>query len=336
MDDRTESCHWLLLRLAGHLPDDLLTRCRAWLAEENFDDLARALVHIGIAARLDFTVAEFDLLDELFELIEAPPAMLVLLSTVEQPRPPLVEFAPTRDEALASVATLVAGGRPPMSTAEDEPDEVDQVVVSGTRRFGGAVWRTWRYASDGSPWPPLRRVYVVEVGDGLDLPAVTAELQRVLAGTGDPAPQVEVYPIGADLPSYQFSARGNGVLLWSSTPVVPPRIAPAEPGETTIADPERGSVLRYLYGGEPLLINPEPVADVVDPSRGEVVPTSFRTDGQWIWNDASAYYLERHGRSPDPGLVEHIRSGGYAIPRVDGASLHRADRALQQFLAGRS
>jgi hypothetical protein len=98
----------------------------------------------------------------------------------------------------------------------------------------------------------------------------------------------------------------------------------------------RGSILRYLYAGEPLLINPETAIDVVDPSRGEVVPTSFRTDGQWIWNDATAYYLERHGRSPDPLLVEHIRAGGYATPRVDGASLHRADRALQRFLAEQS
>jgi hypothetical protein len=67
-----------------------------------------------------------------------------------------------------------------------------------------------------------------------------------------------------------------------------------------------------------------------------VVPTNFRTDGHWIWNDASAYYLERHGRSPDPSLVEHIRANGYVFPPVDGASLHRADRVLQQFLAGRS
>ena len=74
MDDRTESCHWLLLRLAGHLPDDLLTRCRAWLAEGNLGDLARAVVHAGIAARLDFTAAETDLLDELFELVDAPAA----------------------------------------------------------------------------------------------------------------------------------------------------------------------------------------------------------------------------------------------------------------------
>jgi hypothetical protein len=38
------------------------------------------------------------------------------------------------------------------------------------------------------------------------------------------------------------------------------------------------------------------------------VPTSFRTDGEWIWTDTVAYYLQQHGMAPDEELVAHIEA----------------------------
>jgi hypothetical protein len=69
--------------------------------------------------------------------------------------------------------------------------------------------------------------------------------------------------------------------------------------------------------------------DVVDASRGNCVPTSFRTDGTWVWSDASTYYLEAHQLLPDPELVTHIRAANYAPPVIDDASRHRALAALR-------
>jgi hypothetical protein len=56
---------------------------------------------------------------------------------------------------------------------------------------------------------------------------------------------------------------------------------------------------------------------------------SFRTDGTWIWSEATTYYLEVHGLLPDPELAAHIRALGYAAPVVDGIARHRAMAVLK-------
>jgi hypothetical protein len=70
--------------------------------------------------------------------------------------------------------------------------------------------------------------------------------------------------------------------------------------------------------------------DVIDPSRGGVVPMNVRTDGAWIWTDATTYYLERYNLMPDPGLLRHIRAAGYRMPEVDRVAIHRATAVLQE------
>ncbi|WP_435220243.1 hypothetical protein [Streptomyces sp. Tue6028] len=36
------------------------------------------------------------------------------------------------------------------------------------------------------------------------------------------------------------------------------------------------------------------------------VPAIFRTGGTWVWSDQIAYYLDRYGYVPDPGLRRHF------------------------------
>jgi hypothetical protein len=69
--------------------------------------------------------------------------------------------------------------------------------------------------------------------------------------------------------------------------------------------------------------------DVLDGGLADCVPMSFRTDGTWVWNEASAYYAEQHGLEPDAGLVAHVRANGYTPPEVDGVAVHRAFQVLQ-------
>jgi len=79
------------------------------------------------------------------------------------------------------------------------------------------------------------------------------------------------------------------------------------PLHRTVADPaERDRLLAYLTSGTPVLITTARAADVLRPASGPVVPTGFRTDGEWIWTDSVAWYLEQHGLAPDEDLVAHI------------------------------
>ncbi|WP_157252315.1 hypothetical protein [Nonomuraea typhae] len=79
------------------------------------------------------------------------------------------------------------------------------------------------------------------------------------------------------------------------------------------ADP---ALAAYLRAGAPILVTRTMEQDRLDPGRGAVVPTTFRTDGVWVWTDAVVYYLETHGIRPDPGLRAHAAARGYRMPEV--------------------
>ena len=60
-------CHDMLLRMAGKAPDDLLARCRSWLAGHEFEALAKALTSFIISNKVPIAAVDLALLDELLE-----------------------------------------------------------------------------------------------------------------------------------------------------------------------------------------------------------------------------------------------------------------------------
>ncbi|MFB9449165.1 hypothetical protein Dvina_30915 [Dactylosporangium vinaceum] len=82
-----------------------------------------------------------------------------------------------------------------------------------------------------------------------------------------------------------------------------------------VLDPaERESLARYLETAPMVLRASGFETDPLDPGAGEVVPLSYRTDGVWVWQEASAYYLRARGCAPDDDLVAHIAAAGYRPP----------------------
>ena len=69
---------------------------------------------------------------------------------------------------------------------------------------------------------------------------------------------------------------------------------PLAPG--TALDPRiKKRVLRFLRESSPVIVDPITVVpDVLDPAGPATVPRGYRTDGEWIWPDALAYYLDRY------------------------------------------
>ena len=182
---------------------------------------------------------------------------------------------------------------------------------------------------------------MVEVAGTADEPGVAARMQEHLAAEGEADPQVEVYQSGVELPIYQEFARSYGELLWAAEPDPGVQVAAIfdevdlDTGPTFRADhpkldgDEAAKVVAYLLGGEPVLVADGLLDDVLDSTQVDCVPMGFRTDGIWVWNEASGYYAERHGLEPAPGLLAHLRSNDYIPPAVDGVALHRALQALQ-------
>jgi hypothetical protein len=73
----------------------------------------------------------------------------------------------------------------------------------------------------------------------------------------------------------------------------------------------------------------DPLADPQTSNGFESVPLSVRTDGVWVWSEAVAHCLDRHGLSPERGLVDQARSRGFTASTIDGAAAYRALAALR-------
>ena len=78
-------------------------------------------------------------------------------------------------------------------------------------------------------------------------------------------------------------------------------------------------ILRYLNGGRPFLDVMLPVEDPLDPARPIVASGLIRTDGEWAWPDALAFFVERHDVGIPNEFVEHARATGFNVELTDGA-----------------
>jgi hypothetical protein len=342
--ERVEACHWLLLRLAGTVHDDLVSQCRRWLASGDVSAAGRAIAYAVLSQRISLTDEDIDLLTELLGAAAVDTSPLYLVDVLDVEPMPKYAFAPCRAADEARTHLGAADDRPGVPVIEARPDDdVDLAVLAGLGSHAAirAVWRAWRSPGDGAPWPLPRRVYVVEADAGVALARIAGCLQALAAAAGETDPQIEVYPVRAALPSYQRLARACGALIWTREPdpgmrlatvfdqvdQTGPRIAVEH---STIQGRRASRLVEYLNGGEPLLVTTARMNDVVNPAAGAVVPMNFRTDGRWIWNDATTYYLKQYGLTPDLELVAHIERLDFVRPEIDGAAIHRALAALQE------
>jgi hypothetical protein len=342
--DAATACHWLLLRLAGHAPDDLIAQCRQWLGQGRLVDVGRAATFAVLSQRMPIRLDDADLLADLLAEADGDTSSLSMVDILDEDPIPRYGFAPRRDQ----IANALGGEGPTRSlmTSDEPEDDIDGRALATVAGLPGirAFWRTWRFPGERSPWPPPRRVYVVESDAVTDPWVVAATLQDALTRVGEDHPQIESYRTRDELPSYQQLARACGALLWARDPDPGIRVAMIfdefdddgprmSPDHPKIAADEAAPLIDYLRNGEPLLVSTTTLVDVVEPDREPDVPISLFTDGYWVWNAASTYFLEEYGLLPDPDLVAHVRQRRYEVPVVDGAGMHRALAAFQESVA---
>jgi hypothetical protein len=343
MGDHVADCHELLLWLAGRLPDDVMTRCREQLAQGALAEVARAVVFCVLSQDLALTSAEVAALTSLLTATGGDPSALSEVE-IDDSAPLLWAFS---DDPAEAADAQAGQGEPVQGEAQDASiatGKLDQAMAEALAEEPGAIgcWRARRVPLDDAPAMPAKAVFTVEVESDTDLPGAAGRLQQRLITAGEASPQIEVYPVDYDLPLYQRLARGYGQLVWAAAPdpgmrvawlfdEVDPQQGPRfSPDHPRLPEEEAGKVARYLGEAEPVLVTSARMDDVVDATRQYCVPVNFRTDGTWIWTDASAYYAQEHLLEPDPELLAHIRSNGHTLPRVDGVAVHRALEVLQQ------
>ena len=364
-----EAWHRALLGLAGRLPDELVSEARAWLAAGLRLDVAQAIAFTATGGQVELDDAELRLVRA--ELVGAGRDDDLVLALDELARATAADggsqpstSAPPASRAWEFHSEQPVDGEPgttmPLDLTGDDPSGLpvpDRALVAAVRREPTAIglWRAWRTPAGGLAWPRPHRVYVVTVdatppppqSQGPHLTDMAARLGEVLAAAGEPDPQVEVCPAGEEPPFYQLFARVCGALLWARgpaaevsiarvfdevDPVAGPRFTPDHP---RLDDPDtRAELLRRLDLGVPILGTTARMADVLDPGPGEVVPMTFRTDGRWIWTDATSYYLDRHGILPDPDLVRHLAAGTLAAGTLAAGTVPAGTVAVGTLAAG--
>ena len=336
----------LLLRMAGMVPDDLLSEARMWLAEGLLADVAQAIA-FAVSGRIPILAVDVALIAAALSAAGEDTEVLRDLEVVEEtlPAPFPWLFSPIRIDD----ARTAAPGPPSLDVTlvpSADLDAVDRAARAAVDGVSGvnALYRSWRFPADGPSWPSARRVFIVStaasVPDG-DLPTLTAWLQETLSDAGETDPQVEVTREGMAVPRYHSLAWVHSALLWAKEAIVELKLArvfdAADPDlgpsfaldHLILDDPEEiGRMLDYLNSAQPVLITTAVMADIVDPERAQVVPLTFRTDGVWIWTDTISYYLGRYGLAPEEDLLDHLRSVDLPAP-VSEVALHRVLAYLQ-------
>ncbi|MER5337452.1 hypothetical protein [Micromonospora sp. NPDC002717] len=337
--DRDESMHALLLRLAGSLPDRVLTDARDALAAGRRLDVVQAVAFEAVSQPLQLDADEIAALREELALSGGDIDLGLALEELRGERPPapwqFLSDLPTKQEDLALMVL------PQDRTADpaDAFDPADRALVAAASAIPTvrAVWRAWRMPSTARPWQDPVRVAVVSVDDTMDtLPALSVQLRQVMAEAGDDEAQVEVCWAGLHAPYYQTLARSSGALLWAARPAAPVATARLFDGVDPVRGPwfatnrpvvsdatERDDLLAALRGGVVIAWSSAEMPDILAPDRGDVVPMHLRTDGTWLWSEAVGYYLEHYGLAPDPQLATHL-TGDEPVEPLDEISVHRA------------
>jgi len=86
----------------------------------------------------------------------------------------------------------------------------------------------------------------------------------------------------------------------------------AELGDSQYLEPERAAaVVNYLKSFPVVVRTTARQQDFLSDSGAPVVPSSFRTDGEWVWNGAVEYYIEKYLVSPGSEFLEYLDAIGF-------------------------
>lgn len=186
------TCHELLLRLAGRLPDTLLWRLRDWLALAGHASIAAVLPRELLRRRIGLTDEERELLVGSVGAWGAAPRLMDAVLPEPAPEPTTAAFAPDPDVDAAALSALG--------------------VVRGQRGV-----TELRQARRGT-----QRVLLVVGGEASWV--LTGMLQRILRAHGDRTPCVEALPAHGNPTAYHRAAVNGSAPLWRAA--VPAAAAP--------------------------------------------------------------------------------------------------------------
>ncbi len=108
------------------------------------------------------------------------------------------------------------------------------------------------------------------------------------------------------------------------------RVKQAEPQPSILDNvgreplPDADRVVAYLRAGHGLIAMMDVQDDFFDRSQQVLSGSSVSTDGDWLWRDDLAHYVQRHNVTLPEDFLRLIRRRHYVVPEVAEAVLDAA------------
>lgn len=304
--------HGLISAFAGRVPDKSMAMMRSSLVLEP-ETALEMLVDIVERGRVVLTPEERGLALRVCAAHRVDTGSIARAKTAPLDFVPYTFSAPDLQDDWADsvdeIAILAAAG------ADVDPGEEVSRIAPDLPLQARAMWRVARSSSRATV-----DVRLVEIARDADPVLITWRMQERIAESDQAPPRVEVFLEGAVLTLYQQQALTAAALVWVAEPPVIPQLAPVfdgadprtgpffRPERSVVPEADREVLLSFLRGGERVLESFGWLDDIVTDEK-RCVPVGYRSDGAWVWADASLYYLERHGLAPDADLCAHIGAG---------------------------
>jgi hypothetical protein len=87
---------------------------------------------------------------------------------------------------------------------------------------------------------------------------------------------------------------------------------------------ERGALAEYLRRCPVFDATSDRGDDVLDPSKREVSAINTHTDGEYLWPEDLAYYVETYGARPPADFLDHVKHAR-DIPEFEPGMMQRLE-----------
>lgn len=308
-------------RLPGRIPDDGLALLRMSIGVGEVGAALEVLGEVLVSGALVATAEDLALIREIYRAHGLDPNAIDGVRPGELGELPYT-FAPSEaddeDADRRDEVVILAAVGAEVVDAGDE-DEPPTILVPDPPLAARAVWRVARASERATV-----DLHLVELVPGADAGAVAYRIHQALVDSGEEIPRVEVLGDETQLSSYHEAALAAADLIWVAEEPLLPTLAAVfdgtdddgqpffKPDRPVLRGKKRDSLLAYLRGGELVLAGLGQLDDVIS-GESDRVPLGYRSDGVWIWCEASTYYLETHGLAPDPKLQSWI-TGDAPVP----------------------
>ena len=96
--------------------------------------------------------------------------------------------------------------------------------------------------------------------------------------------------------------------------------------------PDLAQVVAYLNSGHVLIDMMDIANDPFDPTRQILSGSTVLTDGDWLWREDFAYFVQRHRVAVPKDLLALIRQRDYVVPARDVSVLTACSQEARRLM----